>query len=686
MTPHTDPAFAIKHALDREVERRFDAGRMAASLEERREDAGDARGRVSRTRQEGPLMRLPVPIQWIGVAAAVIAAVTGLRSFYLDLTSHRPQPAPANPTSTTAASPAPPSENAPVPEAQEVPPAAVLAERARPPVPRRPKKESGPPPAVVADDELATTERRESGESGAVQTPEPPPSHHPGSSYSVARPPAPPVQPIAQAGSDRGTGEPRPDVLSGGSPAPATTGLFVPGRPMAAVGGVQVTALDYGGQGLMADIRDDPETHATLVTIRYGEGVLRRSEGVAGPDRAARDSVQSPDPDLSASSRTPDRRWRSGGRNPNRDPHASGRNPERDPPASSGNPEQDPRASDRRPDTDPRAISPVPDRDASAIDGNTGQPPRASGRNPDQEPRTMVPGHAPARELPPLSGSGFYFVRSLLGSAEDRLQQDEHGLLGKGLIVVPIREWEVWGHDSQTESLRKRFGLRTVVATDGARVPAPSKEGPADASLLSGVGGSVYEVSVRGLATEIEGEHRIEVRLSRKLPRRSGPPGAREIKATLLVHNGSIAVLCVPDPLLTGEGHFGTRHGGKMVFVALSPQFGNLAPAEWYEGRLVMERTSEPPVAIDTPEPEYPDEARQLGVEGKVIVRALIRRDGSVDGVQVLDVPGVPGAEFLIEPAASAVRKCRYIPARVEGDLVNGYITMTVEFSAAEGG
>jgi hypothetical protein len=77
----------IKGALDHEVARRFDADHFTAvharALARARVD--DPRWRASaRDPGTGPFVRLPVPLQWIGLAAAIVAASTGIRSVYRD--------------------------------------------------------------------------------------------------------------------------------------------------------------------------------------------------------------------------------------------------------------------------------------------------------------------------------------------------------------------------------------------------------------------------------------------------------------------------------------------------------------------------------------------------------------------------------------------------------------------------
>lgn len=82
------------------------------------------------------------------------------------------------------------------------------------------------------------------------------------------------------------------------------------------------------------------------------------------------------------------------------------------------------------------------------------------------------------------------------------------------------------------------------------------------------------------------------------------------------------------------------------------------------------------PVEVHRVTPRYPMEARLAGTQGRVVIRAIIRRDGSVDNVQVLaDLP-----HGLGRAAADAVRRWRFRPATYLGEPIDVYYTVTVNF------
>ena len=73
--------------------------------------------------------------------------------------------------------------------------------------------------------------------------------------------------------------------------------------------------------------------------------------------------------------------------------------------------------------------------------------------------------------------------------------------------------------------------------------------------------------------------------------------------------------------------------------------------------------------------PDYPDVARQAGVEGTVTLRVEIGPDGSVQ-----DIEPISGPPLLERAAAEAVAQWRYAPTLVDGSAVSVVTTVSVEF------
>jgi TonB family protein len=82
------------------------------------------------------------------------------------------------------------------------------------------------------------------------------------------------------------------------------------------------------------------------------------------------------------------------------------------------------------------------------------------------------------------------------------------------------------------------------------------------------------------------------------------------------------------------------------------------------------------PEEIDRVLPRYPSVARREGVQGSVVVRGIVRRDGTIDNVEVIkDLPYGLG-----DAAREAVSRWRFRPATYRGDPIDVYYTVTVNF------
>jgi len=70
-----------------------------------------------------------------------------------------------------------------------------------------------------------------------------------------------------------------------------------------------------------------------------------------------------------------------------------------------------------------------------------------------------------------------------------------------------------------------------------------------------------------------------------------------------------------------------------------------------------------PPVLVKAVSPEYPDIVRDVGAEGRVILKALVLEDGSVGAVQIIESPN----DILANQAITALRKSEFRPAVRDG-------------------
>ncbi|MEN3337516.1 MAG: periplasmic protein TonB, partial [Acidobacteriota bacterium] len=73
---------------------------------------------------------------------------------------------------------------------------------------------------------------------------------------------------------------------------------------------------------------------------------------------------------------------------------------------------------------------------------------------------------------------------------------------------------------------------------------------------------------------------------------------------------------------------------------------------------------------------DYTEQARRAGISGDVVLEIIVRRDGSVGDVKVLE--GLGGG--LNERAVQAVRQWRFAPATRRGSAVDVIVEVAVEF------
>jgi protein TonB len=79
-------------------------------------------------------------------------------------------------------------------------------------------------------------------------------------------------------------------------------------------------------------------------------------------------------------------------------------------------------------------------------------------------------------------------------------------------------------------------------------------------------------------------------------------------------------------------------------------------------------------------QPEYPTLARQARIQGIVVLRALITRDGKIANVQV-----VSGHPLLVQSAIDAVRQWTYRPYQLNNEPVEVETQVTVKFALSGG-
>lgn len=87
----------------------------------------------------------------------------------------------------------------------------------------------------------------------------------------------------------------------------------------------------------------------------------------------------------------------------------------------------------------------------------------------------------------------------------------------------------------------------------------------------------------------------------------------------------------------------------------------------------------EEPIPIKKKQPEYPQFARNAGIEGTVTLRAEVFEDGNVGAVEIVkSLQSGPGG--LDESAILAVKQWTFIPAKNQGKPVAVWVTFPIKF------
>src|SRR5687767_12327567 len=85
-----------------------------------------------------------------------------------------------------------------------------------------------------------------------------------------------------------------------------------------------------------------------------------------------------------------------------------------------------------------------------------------------------------------------------------------------------------------------------------------------------------------------------------------------------------------------------------------------------YKAPVALHKVNTMPRRIGDCKAEYPQEAKALGIEGRVVLKVEILADGSVGDVKVVEGIG----HGLDEAAVAALKKCKFTPAIMAGKEV----------------
>lgn len=161
--------------------------------------------------------------------------------------------------------------------------------------------------------------------------------------------------------------------------------------------------------------------------------------------------------------------------------------------------------------------------------------------------------------------------------------------------------------------------------------------------------------------------------------------GVRLVSPPQIPQSINMLTEAVPPPPMVDPGALGVSHrtgdpgargtvpggimGGDQILPPPPPPVAHPRPSQMMEGNLVLRV-----------QPDYPAAARQLRVQGKVVLRAVISREGAIENLQV-----VSGHPMLVRAAVDAVRQWRYRPYMLNGDPVEVETEVTVNFVLSGG-
>ena len=103
-----------------------------------------------------------------------------------------------------------------------------------------------------------------------------------------------------------------------------------------------------------------------------------------------------------------------------------------------------------------------------------------------------------------------------------------------------------------------------------------------------------------------------------------------------------------------------------------------MQPTSTNDGDVVeFSALTEKPVAKKTANPQYPESAREAGIEGRVILSGIVEKDGSVSHISVVKSSG---NSEMDDAAIAAFQQFQFEPGKVDGTPVRSKIIVPFQF------
>jgi protein TonB len=161
--------------------------------------------------------------------------------------------------------------------------------------------------------------------------------------------------------------------------------------------------------------------------------------------------------------------------------------------------------------------------------------------------------------------------------------------------------------------------------------------------------------------------------------------GIRLLSPSAIPHSINMPTETEPPPPMVDPSAIGMSHGpgdpggrGSVLDSIVGsghalppppPAVHRSPPSRMMEGNLTLRI-----------QPDYPLIARQARVQGQVVLRAMISREGTIENLQVLS-----GSPMLVRAAVDAVRQWRYRPYMLNGEPIEVETEVRVNFVLSGG-
>ncbi len=268
-------------------------------------------------------------------------------------------------------------------------------------------------------------------------------------------------------------------------------------------------------------------------------------------------------------------------------------------------------------------------------------------------------------EAPAMADTGDFEgrVRALLDRSRNRAPLGRRAALA-GSLAAALLLLAVAGVTARAQA-QTGVGALTGIVTDpsGARVPGTEVR-------ARNLDAGNEEVARAGAAGEYAfraippGNYEVEFR-SR---------GFKLLKVAALVEAGKVAG--APAQLQLGETTEAVTVVGSKG-PAQAPVAAHAAGPAPGAQRIPVGGNVQPMRLLRQPRPEYPEALQQQGITGRVIIRAVVGKDGSVLNPKVVNTEVNPA---LAQAALDAVKKWVYSPSLLNGQPVETVTTVTIGF------